>query len=238
MQSDTNWITGKPGDWTDLKSRVTYPSRSQVLEIAVQLSRPTPGHILEFGTYQGNSTRVIRDELWRSSVWDAAQRRKRIYAFDSFQGLAEQYENLPAGTFATKIPRLTGVKIVPGFFDDTLTPALAKEIGLVSLAHLDADLYSSTVTVLKWLTPLLRPGSLLLFDEFCGEDPAEERAFLEWTEESGMEAVMLAMFVREPSGKGERTDRRVLFQVVGDKQLRHARPLLPVRLRRRIMKDR
>jgi Methyltransferase domain len=228
------WLAGRAGDWTDLRSRVTFPSRAQVVELAVQLARPVAGHIVEFGVWKGYSTRVIRDELWRSGVWDGAQRRKRIYAYDSFDGLPANYENLSAGTFATAVPKLNGVRIVKGFFEDSLTPALAAEVEQVSLAHLDADLYSSTACALEWLTPLLHAGSLLLFDEFLGEDPAEERAFVEWTERTGTRATLIALFGRQPSGKGDMTDRRALFQVVGHEQLKEAPPLLPVRLRRRL----
>jgi predicted O-methyltransferase YrrM len=229
-----DWLTGLAGDWDAWRGRVTFPSRSQVLELAVQLSRAVPGHVMEFGVWKGYSTRVIRDELWRAKCWDRRQRGKRIYACDSFQGLPESYERLPAGNFATAVPRLLGVRIVRGFFEDSLTPALAREVGRVSLAHLDADLYASTARVLDWLTPLLGPGSLLLFDEFQGEDPAEARAFAEWTARTGVRTALLALFGREPSGQGAQTDRRVLLQVVGDAPVRKVRPLLPVRLRRRL----
>jgi hypothetical protein len=233
-----DWFVGGPGDWTPLRGRVTYPSRAQVMELAVQLARPVEGHIIEFGVWKGHSVRVARDELWRSAVWDGRQRRKRIYACDSFEGLPENYEHLPAGTFATAVPRLTGVRVVQGFFDRSLTPQLAQEIGRVSLAHFDADLYSSTVTALDWVAPLLHDGSLLVFDEFGGEDPAEERALAEWVDRTGTRVALLALFGREPSGQGEQTDRRAIFQVVGDTALKKAPPLLPTRLRRRLLADR
>jgi predicted O-methyltransferase YrrM len=226
-------VVGEPGDWATGKGRIAYPTRAQVLELAVAISRGVPGNIIEFGTWQGHSTRVIRDELWRSRLWQPG-RRKRIFACDSFEGLAEDYEHLKAGTFKTAVPKLAGVRIVKGYFDDTLTPELAKEVGTVSLAHLDADLYSSTVTALKWLTPLLRPGSLLLFDELLGEDPAEARALAEWSEETGVRLALLALFGRHPSGHGDMTDRRGLFQVVGEQQVRNPPPLFPVRLRRKL----
>ncbi|MGW6504969.1 TylF/MycF/NovP-related O-methyltransferase [Nonomuraea angiospora] len=228
------WLAGRKGDWTDLRSKVTYPSRAQVLELAVALARPVPGHIIEFGTWKGHSTRVIRDELYRSRLWDRAQRQKRIYACDSFEGLPEPYEHLSPGTFATPVPRLRGVRIVKGFFEDSLTPELAAEVGRISFAHLDADLESATGCALDWLTPLLGGGSLLLFDEFFGEDPAECRAFAGWSERTGIRTALVAVFGREPSGKGEMTDRRALFQVIGDERYVKAPPLLPVRLRRKL----
>ncbi|MCK2216921.1 TylF/MycF family methyltransferase [Actinomadura sp. ATCC 31491] len=228
------WLRGATGEWPELRDKVTYPSRAQVLELAVQLSRAVPGHIVEFGVWKGHSTRVIRDELWRARLWDRRQRRKRIYACDSFQGLPEGYENLPAGTFATPVPRLSGVRVVEGFFADSLTAGLAAEVGRVSLAHLDADLESATACALDWVTPLLSDGALLLFDEFCGEDPAECRAFEEWSARTGVRTTLVALFGREPSGKGGMTDRRALFQVIGARRVRKAPPLLPVRLRRRL----
>lgn len=228
------WLLGTPTDWTECAGRTTLPTRSQVLELAVQISRRVPGHLIEFGVYKGYSIRVMRDELWRTRLYERAQWRKRIYACDSFDGLPDAYERLAAGTFATPVPRMLGVRVVKGFFDQSLTPALAAEVGRVSLAHLDADLYGSTVTALDWLTPLLGPGSLLLFDEFLGEDPAEARAFVEWTARTGLRTMLLAYFVREPSGKGGRTDRRALFQVVGDQRLTKAPPLPLVKWRRRL----
>lgn len=223
---------GTKGDWARLRSRVTFPSRDQVLELAVSLARPVPGHIVEFGVYQGRSVRTLRDELWMSRLWDPRQRGKRIYACDSFRGLPGSYENLPAGNFATRVPRLAGVRIVEGFFEDSLTPELAREIGRVSLAHFDADLHSSTACALDWVTPLLQPGSLLLFDEFLGEDPAEERAFLEWSQRTGVSTAMLAMFGREPAGRTDTADRRALLQVVAADPIAKAAPLLPKRARR------
>jgi hypothetical protein len=223
---------GAKGDWAQLRRRVTYPSRDQVLELAVSLSRSVPGHIIEFGVYQGRSTRTLRDELWLARLWDPRQRGKRIYACDSFRGLPESYENLPAGNFATPVPRLAGVRLVEGFFENSLTPELAGEVGRVSLAHFDADLHASTACALDWVTPLLQPGSLLLFDEFLGEDPAEERAFVEWSERTEVKTAMLAMFGREPAGGTNTADRRALLQVVAADPIAKAAPLLPKRARR------
>ncbi|MFD1541292.1 TylF/MycF/NovP-related O-methyltransferase [Nonomuraea guangzhouensis] len=231
---DEMWLRGARGDWTGIRGKVTFPSRAQVIELSVQLARAVPGHIIEFGVWKGYSTRVIRDELWRSGLWDRRQRRKRIYACDSFRGLPESYEHLRAGTFATPVPRLRGVRIVEGFFEDSLTPELAAEVNQVSLVHFDADLESATARALAWLTPLLSDGCLLLFDEFFGEDPAECRALVEWSEKTGTRTALVAMFGREPSGKGDMTDRRALFQVIGAREVRKVPPLFPARLRRKL----
>ena len=229
------WAWGSDGDWARVSRRVTYPSRADVLALAVHLSRPVPGHVIELGSWRGDSTRVIRDELWRSRLWDRSVWRKRIYACDSFRGLPTGYDGLPEGNFATAVPTLRGVRIVEGYFADSLTSELARQVGRISLAHLDADLYDSTQVALDWLTPLLGDGSLLLFDEFAGAEPAEEEAFLAWSERTGVETRLLALFGREPSGRVPTADRRALFQVVGRDRLPAPRPLWPVRMRRRLL---
>jgi hypothetical protein len=130
--------------------------------------------------------------------------------------LPEKFAELEPGAFALdRPPKILGVTMVKGFYEDSLTPELAKKIGRVSLASLDADLYSSTACVLKWLTPLLGPGSLLLFDQFLGDAGAEKRAFEDWCRETGMRMIMIGKFTREPSGLGPNLDQRALFQVVG-----------------------
>jgi hypothetical protein len=215
--------------------KLAFSSTSPRVEPRRQLARPIPGHIIEFGVWKGDSIRVIRDELWRSAIWDRAQRQKRIYACDSFAGLPDDYEHLPAGTVATPVPTLRGVRIVDGFFESSLTADLAGEIGRVSLTHFDAGPYESTRCALDWLTPLVGAGTLLLFDEFAGEDAAEARAFSEWCQATGVRAVLLALFGRGPSGKGARTDRRALFQIVTDEPIPPAPPLAPTKLRRRLL---
>lgn len=201
-------------DWGYLKPRVKLASRKHVLEFAVRMSGPIGGHIVEFGVYKGDSTRIIRDALDEVCKTNLACEKKRIFACDSFKGLPEKFEKAEAGTFACKPPSIRGVEIVDGYFQDSLTDKLASEVGSVCFASLDADLYSSTICALKWLTPLLHTGSLLLFDEFLGENASEKRAFDEWSAETGIRTVPIALFAREPSGFGSNLDQRALYQVV------------------------
>jgi hypothetical protein len=186
---------------------INFICREEVLKLSVALSGRIPGSIVEFGVADGGSTRVLRKASKKFN--------KRIYACDSFKGLREKYENAEVGTFACDPPRLPGVELVIGYFEDSLTPELAARVGTVCLASLDADLYSSTLCALRWLTPLLRTGSLLLFDEFVGEKESEKRAFEDWSKESGVATILVADFLRDPSGWGVNLDRRALYQVIG-----------------------
>jgi len=174
-----------------------------------------PGHIGEFGVAEGDSTRVLRHASERSD--------ERMVAYKSFKGLRQRFENAEIGTFACEPPKIPGVEIVEGYFEESLTAELASRVGRVALASLDADLYSSTICALRWLTPLLGSGSLLLFDEFLGEQESEKRAFEDWQRETGIPTVLIAEFLRQPSGWGTKIDKRPLFQVIGDEPL----PYLP-----------
>lgn len=191
-----------------------------LLEMCVRLSLRVPGNIVEFGVAEGGSTRVIRRSLRRfGSPWFARHGRKTIFALDSFEGLPEAFENAGVGTFAGAVPKIPGVVFVKGYFEDTCTEALRRRVGRVAFAHLDADLYSSTLCALRWLTPLLGTGSILLFDEFTGEKESEAHAFDDWRRESGTALIRIAEVDRDPSGWGSIPDRRLVFQVVGSEEL-------------------
>lgn len=198
-------------------------SRAQTLRIAVEASYQVPGNIVEFGVANGDSTRTIiktvrrleRDPGRSVDRIVKRSRRKEVFACDSFEGMPEKYENLEVGHFATEPPKIRGVQIVKGYFDASLTPELAQRVGKVALASLDADLFSSTLCALNWLTPLLANGSLLLFDEYLGGDYAEKKAHEEWQKAAGVQTAEVARFAREPAGFGGTPDERVLFQVAG-----------------------
>lgn len=203
-------------DWSRMQRKMQFLSRNMVLELAMRLSYPVKGNIIEFGVADGYSTRTLRRVLSRLEFAQVSGARKRIFACDSFKGLREKFENAEVGTFACAPPRIRGVEIVEGYFEDSLTDDLARRVAKVAFASLDADLYSSTLCALRWLTPLLVTGSLLLFDEFLGEKESEKRAFEDWSATSGIRTIKIAEFLREPSGWGEQIDRRMLFQVIGD----------------------
>lgn len=211
----TEFALASPRQWCELKARANYLPRSLVIEMCVRLSLRVPGNIVEFGVASGDSTRVIRRTLRRyGQPWFVPYGRKKIFALDSFEGLREKFEGADAGTFKGAVPDIAGVRFVKGYFEDTCTEALRSEVGSVAFAHLDADLHSSTLVALRWLTPLLDTGSILLFDEFTGGDFAEQRAFDIWRKECGLELMRLAEFDRDPSGFGTIPDRRALYQVV------------------------
>ena len=60
------------------------------------------------------------------------------------------------------------MKLVPGFYNESLTPALAATARPVSFADFNCDLTVSTLQAQRWLFThkLLRPGSLISYDDW------------------------------------------------------------------------
>ncbi|MFC5062707.1 class I SAM-dependent methyltransferase [Actinomycetospora atypica] len=151
----------------------TFPTPPETLAHALALA-PTGGMALEFGVYSGTTLRQIA----------AARGGTGVFGFDSFEGLPEDWRaGFRAGTFAVEeLPEVVGADLVVGWFSDTLPGFLDAHPSPVDLLHLDADLYSSTATVLELVGPRLRPGSVIVFDEYLnhpGWQDGEHRAWRE-----------------------------------------------------------
>lgn len=143
-----------------------------------------PGLALEFGVAAGTTLAIIADALGPAG--------RPVTGFDVFTGLPEDWRTgFAAGEFAqTQLPEVPGARLVAGLFEDTLPDFLAENSDPVAFLHLDADLHSSTATVLRLLGDRLRPGSVIVFDEFFnypGWQAHEYRAWSEFTEKSGLE---------------------------------------------------
>jgi hypothetical protein len=142
------------------------------------------GLFLEFGVYKGDSINRLA-ELKPDVTW---------YGFDSFVGLPEAWTlGAKAGAFSTQGTRpdvRENVRLVEGFFQDTLPAFVAQQrASSVAVLHVDADLYSSTRTILENLKGLLVPGSIIIFDElinYPGWQDGEYRAFMEYVDQNGV----------------------------------------------------
>ena len=144
---------------------------------------------LEFGVRNGDmisytsATRPAswgRDAVVASSLpWDG---------FDSFKGLPKSTLNAAklgwgAGKYSVKgaLPKVPShVRLHVGWFNETLPPFLdGLGRGPVAFAHLDADIYTSTISVLDALAARcrLRLGTVLSFDEIFGPKGIENEEF-------------------------------------------------------------
>lgn len=135
-----------------------------------------PGMALEFGVASGTTLKIIADE--------SRERDGIVAGFDVFSGLPETWRTgFPAGEFAQEsLPEVPGAQLVPGLFEETLPTFLDQERETVAFLHLDADLYSSTKTVLDLLGDRLVPGSIIVFDEFFNYPGWQNHEYRAWTE--------------------------------------------------------
>jgi hypothetical protein len=136
----------------------TFANQTELLTYAATLAAPT-GLVLEFGVAQGGTLNYL------AKLFEP----RPVYGFDSFEGLPEPWCDYPVGAFAGEplwVP--DNVRLVRGWFDDTLDDFLELLPDPAAFVHIDCDLYSSTKTVLDKLEPRLISGTVIVFDEFHG----------------------------------------------------------------------
>jgi O-methyltransferase len=156
-----------------------FRNRIEMFEFVLdRIGRNEPVTVLEFGVSDGESMK-----LWLAMN---SNLESRFYGFDSFEGLPEDWDaDRKKGLFdrGGVPPQLEDKRVyfIKGWFDQTLPAFISSfcpESGLV--IHLDADLYSSTLFALLHLAPFMRPGTVLVFDEFYDRDH-EFKAFCDFT---------------------------------------------------------
>jgi predicted O-methyltransferase YrrM len=139
------------------------------------------GLILEFGVYTGRTINHI-----------ATKANQPVYGFDSFEGLPERWrDGFKKGYFGVgALPAVRpNVKLIKGWFDQTLPPFVQAHPEPVVFLHVDCDLYSSTKVIFETLHAQLRPGCVIVFDEYFnypGWEEGEYKAFQEFLAKSGL----------------------------------------------------
>jgi predicted O-methyltransferase YrrM len=148
-------------------------SKGDTLAAALKAA-PADGLYLEFGVHTGGTLRSIAEMAPAGTV----------FGFDSFEGLPEDWRaEFVAGAFALDtLPEVPGAELVVGWFDQTLPGFLEQHPEQVAFLHLDADLYSSTKSVLDALAPRLRPGTVIVFDEYFNFPGWQQHEHKAWTE--------------------------------------------------------
>jgi len=113
----------------------------------------------EFGVCKGVSLRYFSRHF------------KSLHGFDSFEGLQENWRghNLASGAFSVhgKIPKLDkNVSLYPGWFCDTVSYFLSKNQDIPDVIHVDCDTYESSFYILNNIVSRVKPGCIIIFDEY------------------------------------------------------------------------
>ena len=147
-------------------------SNIQTFEIAFKAANKT-GLVLEFGVRHGNTITQI-----------AKLAKQGVHGFDSFEGIPESWalgsKTETKGSYSTNgvLPEVpSNVQLHVGWFDATLPKFLLSTTEPVRLINIDCDIYSSTKTVLDCLAPRIVVGSVLVFDEYIGNEHWREDEF-------------------------------------------------------------
>ncbi len=142
------------------------------------------GTYLEFGVSRGTSMSCVYRVLSQKGLGDTA-----IFGFDSFEGMPVdsvgqgwkpgQYHSTIGATrrfLAGRGVPLERVTLVKGWYEDTLTPELARRIdaGSTGLVMYDCDTYTSTRRALEFSLPLLADRAVLIFDDWGSRSDKNE----------------------------------------------------------------
>ena len=153
-----------------------FETQRELLDYALAQTK-TAGHYLEFGVYSGGTIRHMAK--YKPAV--------TFHGFDSFEGLPEAWAGFSLGSRAFarggRMPRVPGnVVLHKGWFADTIPAWCGQEAGPVAFVHVDCDLYSSTIDIFRGLAERLRPGTVIVFDEYFNYPGWERHEFKAWQE--------------------------------------------------------
>lgn len=160
---------------TTVLFRRTWDIRKYAIQSAIANDEQGELFYLEFGVWKGSSSNFFSRYV------------KKIYAFDSFEGLREDWIGyfMKKGHFNLnkKIPKLnSNVEPVVGYVQDTLDDFLKNNNPKINFAHLDMDTYPSTKYALERLKPFLKKDAIIIFDElynYAGWEHGEYKALKE-----------------------------------------------------------
>jgi predicted O-methyltransferase YrrM len=157
-------------------SALMFTTRERLWSYALQQS-PPDGLGLEFGVFEGYSLNFF------------AQRRpaQQFFGFDSFEGLKEDWTGwqYAKGSFdkgGELPPTRNNVRLIKGWFDETLPAFVRETLDDVSFLHVDSDTYEAAVEIFRHVGPRLRRGAVVVFDEYFGYRGWRDGEFRSWQE--------------------------------------------------------
>jgi tetratricopeptide (TPR) repeat protein len=147
------------------------------------------GDIAEFGIFEGWWINFLHQTT------DALGLHRRIYGFDSFEGLSDPHPDhdqafWKKGQYACSLEQVSRnvqaaarprIKLVKGFFEKSLRSPEAQVAEKFAYVRIDCDIYLPALDCLRYLGPRLADGAILVFDDWPHlRGYGEQRAFEEW----------------------------------------------------------
>lgn len=160
-----------------LEGAMLFPTREQVWDFALSKAK-VQGLYAEFGVFSGLSINHLAKPLRDKEI--------RIYGFDSFEGLKEDWHGTwyAAGAFDVggKLPEVPpNVTLIKGWFDETVPKFLADHPSEpFSFIHVDSDTFETATLLLSLLQERIVKGTIIVFDEYLGFPSWQRGEFLAW----------------------------------------------------------
>jgi cephalosporin hydroxylase len=169
---------------------LSNPRRLKLLEkIERIISEGNQNPILEFGVFEGYSMSVMVSRCRQHGA------KNLFYGFDSFSGIPMRSAVWEVGMFTSSLENtkkqltsvlgsLDEITFVPGIYSEILCDDLREDLGVkeAALVHIDSDTYESAVDVLKFCQPLIKVGTIVVFDDWTDDEPSEVHAWEEFCE--------------------------------------------------------
>ncbi len=158
-----------------LSDAMIFEKRVNLWNYAAAAATLKDGMLVEFGVFRGKSINHF------AGIFDPGV----MHGFDSFEGLAEDWTgyHLPKGTFdrGGRLPKVReNVTLHKGWFDATVPPFLDANPGDIRFCHVDCDTFESALYVLRAIAARLKPGSIIVFDEYYGYPNWQQGEFKAW----------------------------------------------------------
>jgi hypothetical protein len=147
------------------------------------------GDIVEFGAYGGTWLEIL------ARIIEKRENGRGLWGFDSFEGLPAPDPDRDGGIWtegqyamgleevsaSLRLAERPFLRLVKGWFCDSLKVEPATSIQRIAYARIDGDLYASAVDCLAFLTDRLADGAILVFDDWqFTTQIGEVLAFREW----------------------------------------------------------
>ena len=192
------------------------PDRCYMLISLARYARHLSGDFAECGVWNGGTALLVARILKNIA-------NKKLYLFDSFQGLPKldqqkdpwffegQYSAKSVDAVKALLSEFqTMIDIRCGWIPETFR---GLEERRYAFAHLDVDVYQSTLDCCAYFYPRLVTGGVLLFDEYCfaaarGEKDAVDEFFADKPERPIALPTGQAMVLKAPSEAGQESAKR------------------------------
>ena len=175
---------------------------SECFDLLKKIKGEEIGDYLEFGVFNGNSMASLHEARQKMLI-----KQMRLFGFDAFEGLSAGAEKEDGGVwkkgfYACSLEQTHHCLIrrnispddiywIKGWYDQTLTNDTAKKFDIqnIGIAFIDCDTYSSSKSVLDFLTPLIKQPLIVCLDDWKLNDldlknMGEYRSFNEFLEKN------------------------------------------------------